>query len=245
MEWDSVALNKRAFVVNKFKIHNKKVASHKLRELISIFEDSKISLVTCRLHHEAIFESMVLEDLGFRFIEMVLHPFCSSISERKFAQDQKIVLAEANSLDIPKLCSIAESAFHHERFYYDYRLPRRVNDLRYKNWVIAADKHISQKIIKLSIETEIVAFFIIEEDAKNKVAHWHLTAVDPKRHGKGLGEKCWNKMLEYHQSQNFEKVETTIAARNTPVLNLYSKLNFRFHEPEMTFHWANINDFDS
>ena len=47
------------------------------------------------------------------------------------------------------------------------------------------------------------------------------------------------------QDLNFEKVETTIAARNTPVLNLYSKLNFRFHEPEMTFHWANKNDFDS
>ena len=245
MEWDSVALNRRVFVINKLKIHNKIAARHELHELILKFEDSNISLVTCRLHHEAIFESMILEDLGFRFIEMVLHPFCSSISERKFAQDKKVVLAEANSLDIPKLSSIAESAFRHERFYYDYRLPKTTNDLRYKNWVIAADRDFDQKIIKLSVESEIVAFFIVEEDAKKKVAYWHLTAVDPTRHGKGLGEKCWHKMLSYHQALNFEKVETTIAARNTPVLNLYSKLNFRFQEPEMTFHWVNKNDFDS
>ena len=86
MEWDSVALDKRVFVINKLKIHNKIAASHELRELILKFEDSYTSLVSCRLHHKAIFESMILEDLGFRFIEMILHPYCSSISERKFVQ---------------------------------------------------------------------------------------------------------------------------------------------------------------
>jgi hypothetical protein len=45
-------------------------------------------------------------------------------------------------------------------------------------------------------------------------------------------------MLEVARSAGAARVQTCITARNTPVLNLYSHLGFRFPEPLMTFHWA-------
>jgi hypothetical protein len=45
-------------------------------------------------------------------------------------------------------------------------------------------------------------------------------------------------MLARHLGEGVGKVSTTIAARNVPVLNLYSSLRFRFAPPEMTFHWV-------
>ncbi|MBK8535842.1 MAG: hypothetical protein IPL59_12375 [Candidatus Competibacteraceae bacterium] len=45
-------------------------------------------------------------------------------------------------------------------------------------------------------------------------------------------------MLRYHQERGQDVVMTTISARNVSVLNLYTKLNFRFLPPEMTFHWV-------
>jgi ribosomal protein S18 acetylase RimI-like enzyme len=67
--------------------------------------------------------------------------------------------------------------------------------------------------------------------------YWHLTAVAPQCQGQGYGWRVWRAMLAHHARGGVRSVRTTITAGNVPVLNLYSKLGFRFLPPETTFHW--------
>jgi RimJ/RimL family protein N-acetyltransferase len=192
-------------------------------------------LISCRLSHEKLSESMFLEERGFRFIETVLHPTLGDLI-RLNIPDQGLEILPANADDLSILKRIAESAFRNERFHVDPRLDPRLGDLRYVRWVANTLTHPRQRLIKILDNKEIVAFFIIEIMDDGRV-YWHLTAVSPEHQGKGYGRRTWLAMLRYHQANGCMAVSTTISARNIPVLNLYSSLNFRFLPPEMTFHW--------
>lgn len=197
-------------------------------------------MVSCRLGHEKLRESMFLEDRGFRFLEMMLHPVFDGLQSLKIP-DQALNVLPATSDDIDEVLAIAESAFTNERFYIDPRLPRDCSHQRYGRWARSALNHPRQKLLKIMDEDVLVAFFVVEEDDAQS-AYWHLTAVSPLQHGKGYGHRTWLSVLKYHQDNGMKQVRTSIAARNSAVLNLYSKLNFRFQAPEMTFHWIRSED---
>ena len=206
----------------------------------SVFQEwvdvNMCSLISCRLSHSQMLESILLEGKGFRFIEMVLHPKFEGL-EKLNIPHQDLQVDPANIGDLPVLRQIAESAFGHERFHCDPRLDRRRGDLRYGRWVANTLTHPRQQLLKILDGESLIAFFIIETK-DDGIVYWHLTAVSPEYQGRGYGRRVWLTMLHYHQKAGHRAVSTTISARNTPVLNLYASLNFRFLPPEMTFHWV-------
>jgi RimJ/RimL family protein N-acetyltransferase len=132
--------------------------------------------------------------------------------------------------------TMAEQCFAHERFQADPRLSTKLANERYGRWVVSSFQSRNQLLLKIEDRDEIVAFFIVEY-LNEKSAYWHLTAVAPEFQSRGYGRKTWQTMLAYHKACGIERVTTTITARNVRVLNLYSKLQFKFAPPEMTFHW--------
>jgi RimJ/RimL family protein N-acetyltransferase len=199
-------------------------------------EGGSVGIVSCRLPHGRLRESMLLEQHGFRFIEMVLHPRVQ-LTRDPPPPDSGLLIARATEADVAELASLAERAFGHERYHVDPRLDPRLGDRRYGRWVRSSLAHESQRLLKVSDAGRIVALFIVEERPDRSV-YWHLTAIAPECQGRGYGRRVWQAMLRRHQVDGLREVATTISARNTPVLNLYSKLQFRFDPPEMTFHWV-------
>jgi RimJ/RimL family protein N-acetyltransferase len=43
-------------------------------------------------------------------------------------------------------------------------------------------------------------------------------------------------MMLLQRDNGMRAIETTISAHNTPVMNLYARLGFRFEDAQMTFH---------
>jgi RimJ/RimL family protein N-acetyltransferase len=198
-------------------------------------DEEQIGLVSCRLPHECLVESMFLEAHGFRFVEMVLHPTVAGLSGLTLpANDLQIV--SPGPADLPGLAEIAEQAFSYERYHVDPRLDPRLGDRRYGRWVRSSLEHPTQRLLKVLDAERLIAFFLVEKRADASV-YWHLTAISPCWQGQGYGRRAWQAMLLSHQADGCESVTTTISARNTPVLNLYAQLGFRFLPPEMTFHW--------
>jgi RimJ/RimL family protein N-acetyltransferase len=197
--------------------------------------EQKISMVSCRLEHQRLRESMLLEEHGFRFIEMVLHPYIKHLQSLIFPADT-LQITPAVSSDLIDISAIAETAFSYERFHLDYRLNPTIGNKRYGSWVTNTLKHKTQRLLKVSDGDRLIGFFIIESVARNSI-YWHLTAINPEWQGRGYGLRVWRAMLNYHKTLGFDKISTTISARNIPVLNLYAKLGFRFTPPNMTFHW--------
>jgi RimJ/RimL family protein N-acetyltransferase len=196
----------------------------------------QVRIVSSRLLHDQLRESMFLESNGFRFVETVLHPTLENLQSLNIPQNGLLVTLAQES-DLPFLEDIAEHAFRHDRYHVDPRLNPKLGDLRYGRWVRTSLGHPIQRLLKITDGERLVALFIVES-RDGATAYWHLTAISPTWQGSGYGHRVWQSMLRYHQAEGCKGLMTTISARNVAVLNLYAKLGFRFLPPEMTFHWV-------
>jgi ribosomal protein S18 acetylase RimI-like enzyme len=193
-------------------------------------------LVSCRLPHDRMAESMLLEACGFRFIEMLYAPeYTLNASDAEHADT--LTVRRALEADLPPLLAIAGASFQHERFKVDPRLDPAISDLRYQNWVATSLRHPSQELYVITDGERLIAFFITETLADD-TCYWHLNAIAPDAQGQGYGRRVWSSMMRHATLAGARRVRTSVVARNSRVLNLYARLGFAFSAPKMTFHWV-------
>jgi ribosomal protein S18 acetylase RimI-like enzyme len=207
-------------------------------ELLDAFEawlrDNRIRLVSCRLDHRKLRESMALEARGFRFIEMVYRPQHARL-DAVARPAHPIDVRPAATDDLAAVEEIAATAFTTGRFLLDERLPPALSHRRYASWVRSSAAERSQRILVAELGGGLVGFFIVERFPDGRV-YWHLTAIHPAWQGKGLGASLWQTMLRRHAAEGATTVETTISAHNLPALNLYARLGFTFPSASLTLH---------
>lgn len=198
-------------------------------------EENHVRLVTCRLDHLRLRESMALERVGFRFVEMVYRPRLTDL-EGVSEPEHPIDVAEAAATDLPEIEAIANDAFTTGRLLLDWRLDAELSGRRYANWVRTSFSDSSHAVLKAELGGILVGFFIVEPQPDDSV-YWHLTAVAPASQGRGIGLSLWRTMLLRHRAEGVRSVETTVSGHNPAVMNLYGRLGFSFAAPQMTFHW--------
>jgi ribosomal protein S18 acetylase RimI-like enzyme len=194
-----------------------------------------VEFVTCRLDHLRLPESMLLESVGFRFVEMVYEPRLEPLGPVPEPR-HRIDIAEGDRDDVDAIASIAHEVFSTGRFLLDWRLPAELSKRRYADWVRTSFDSSEQQVLKAEADGALVGFFIVERRADDSV-YWHLTAIAPGHQGQGLGLSLWLTMLRRHEAEGASGVRTTISGHNVPVMNLYARLGFSLSAPQMTFHW--------
>jgi GNAT superfamily N-acetyltransferase len=204
--------------------------------LFEWLERHRVGIASCRLPCTLLRESIGLEGAGFRFIEVVLHPFMDHLQDCRLAATG-LHVSEARGPMLVAISELAANVFGNERYHADPRLDPAVADRRYAQWVLNSASATNTKVVGIFDNSELVAFFVCKEEAEGRV-EWLLTAVAPKYQGRGIGLRAWMTMLSWHKSRGRKSVVTTIASRNVRVLNLYAKLGFHFLPPQMTFHWV-------
>jgi RimJ/RimL family protein N-acetyltransferase len=235
-KWDTEIFGFNVAVLDKFKIRNFEKIQFEFNLYKEWLINNSIKIVSCRLENTYLEESFFLEESGFRFIEMVLHPTIFDLQNYNCAINNFLVLPSKKE-DLKIIKNIALNAFSHERYHLDPRFDNELANIRYETWVNNTTKEDSNQLLLKIIDNmgSILAFFVIEELDGNSV-YWHLTAVNPEFQNKKLGYLIWMSVINYCKNLGFKSIDTTISARNIRVLNLYSKLNFRFKSPDMTFH---------
>lgn len=233
--WDSKLLGFPVLQINEFSLigHQK---HNDVEGFLACCMEANPGLISIRLPHEKLKETMCLEGFGFRFIEMVHYPYFCDLNTMDFEESDHLKVEHANNDDIDGIKEIASCAFSNERFHVDPRIDSNIADQRYSNWAINAACHSTQELYAIKDKTTLIAFFVIE-NKPDGICYWHLNGVSPSSQGKGYGEKSWLAMMRLAKKEGAKGIKTCIAARNTKVLNLYAKLGFKFSEPEMTFHW--------
>jgi GNAT superfamily N-acetyltransferase len=207
-------------------------------EIFEAFEtwcaEHAVRLVSCRLDHLRLRESMALEDAGFRFVEMVYGLRLDSFDGISPPQ-RTIQVAVATGGDLTAIEEIAYSAFTTGRFLLDPRLPPELSQRRYATWVRNSFGSSGQTILKAEVDGDLAGFFIVE-DRQDASVYWHLTAIAPRWQGKGIGSSVWRTMLLRHRTAGATLVETTISGHNLPIINLYQRLGFSFASAQTTYH---------
>lgn len=193
-----------------------------------------IRLVSCRLDHRQLRESMQLEEHGFRFVEMVFEPRLEAL-DAVAAPHHAIHVSEARHADLSAIEEVAYAAFTTGRYLLDHRLPPDLSQRRYAGWVRSALEAHGQVVLKAELEGSLAGFFIVERLPGDRV-YWHLTAVAPGWQGRGVGLSLWRTMVRRHAAERARSVETTISGHNLAALNLYARLGFSFPAARMTFH---------
>jgi RimJ/RimL family protein N-acetyltransferase len=234
--WDSHALGFPVAEIDAIELTHGEDPATTLDLLVSWLDQRRVRLVSARLESLRLRESMLLEDLGFRFVEMVYSPVREPLSAEGPA-DEGVVIAPATEDDLGALRAMASSVFTTGRHVLDPRLDARAGHERYRNWLEGAFADERQQVLKATIRDEISGFFVIEE-APDDGVYWHLTAMAREAQGRGLGKKVWRSMIARHRADGIRRITTTISAHNTPVINLYADLGFRFTAPRSTFHWV-------
>ncbi|TDP74632.1 GNAT family N-acetyltransferase [Roseateles toxinivorans] len=234
--WDEVVCGFPVFQITDMRLHAGTPSAD--FEAFEVQRDHRgVGLVSCRLAHEHMRESMFLESRGFRFIEMVYRPEIELARLADLPVEQPLLVRAATAQDLPELCEIAGSSFRNERFRMDPRLAPEISDQRYRNWVSSSLNHPRQRLRVVCDGDLRIAFFVIEL-LDDGTCYWHLNAVAPAAQGRGYGRRAWLAMLAEATAMGAQRVQSSIVARNVRVINLYAGLGFRFSEPTMTFHWV-------
>jgi RimJ/RimL family protein N-acetyltransferase len=233
--WDSELLGYPVAQIDRLEIDDSGAAHAAFGRFRVWCDERRIRLASCRLSSERLRESMLLEEHGFRFIEMVYMPECllDKVSPRA---GTRLSIAEAGRSDLPAIESIAGSVFTMGRYLLDWRLDPDASHRRFRRWIRNSFDDPRHRVMKATVGDQIAGFFIVEERPGGD-CYWHLAAMAPQWQGKGFGGEMWEGMLARHKAAGLSRIETTISAHNVPVLNLYARLGFRLAAPRMTFHW--------
>ena len=233
--WDTEIFGYRVGQIESIEVIDIVGAADGFHEFSGWCEANQVAMVSCRLPSDRLRESMLLEEHGFRFIEMVYSPELS-LTKAAPTHGSRLEISEAQASDLPAIQSIAGSAFSTGRFLLDWRLDAEASHRRYCIWVQNSFDDPRHTVLKATVGNDIAGFFIVEE-RPDRSCYWHLTAVAPEWQGKGIGRELWESMAARHKAAGLHHVRTTISAHNAPVLNIYARLGFRFSAPQMTFHW--------
>lgn len=237
--WDSSLFDFPVAQISRLEVFDSEKFDGEFKRIFSWQKSNGLRLISCRLQHQCLPESFLLERNDFRFIEMVLHPTIADLQTRCDFGNTGLDVDIAEPEEVEQCRQAAARSFTHERFHLDPRLDSTAANQRYAWFVEAAQRSSDQQLMVVREGQQVVAFFITEE-RENHLFYWHLTSVLPEFAGKGYGYRAWLAMLSAHRDNGGCQVVTTISARNTAVLGLYAKLGFRFLPPDMTFHWYGL-----
>lgn len=234
--WDRPHFGRPVVQITAIVCKNDPALTNVVTRLLDACRARDVALVSCRVGVEQVSESMLLERHGFRHIEVVLHPELRFGGPAEQPPPSSCESRLATQDDIADLERIAETAFVNERFYVDPRIERSIAASRYVGWMKSALTHDSQRLHVILYQGQVVGFFVIERRADG-VCYWHLNAISPDWHGRGIGRAAWQRMVDVARADGCVAVQTCIAVRNVKVMNLYASLGFRFMNPAMTLHW--------
>lgn len=188
----------------------------------------------------------LLQSCGFYLVECTIAPFIQFAKNgllASFCDDRRKFIPKrfdsvnvkfVTATDTPpdkQLRSIAYESFNDDRFHLDFNCPAATADRRFENWVEELLHNNAVFFDLLKVNGETVGFMARKEN------HLILAGFSKKFQRSGLGDYLWLGSCKAVQSLGYRYTETLISVNNISVLNLYSRLGFKFRNPQYSFHY--------
>lgn len=217
----------------------------------------RAALQQCRTAHASFFAqaritpdsrlSQMLERHGFYFVETALRVSIAlakpsaldafrvapeAVLPRRYATDTLALrpLEARTGHDIDAVLAIAAESFVDDRFHHDHQCPTEVADRRYRLWTADLLADASVHIDLLTLREAPIGFMA------RRGEHLLLAGFARRYAGAGLGQYLWLRVLDGMDRSGLRRAHSVVSANNIPVLNLYTRLGFRFSAPQPTYH---------
>jgi len=159
--WDSSIYGRPIAQISTLQLSSEAESDELLQQFRRWRDGGPLFMISCRLSSERLRELMSLKDLGFRFVESVLHPRFDEIALKRFRDERGLEVKVATEADLAIIGDVAQSAFVNERFYKDPRLDKSLSGRRYSKWACSALQHPKQKLVKILRERGVCSVFRI------------------------------------------------------------------------------------
>ncbi len=166
-----------------------------------------------------------LYDYGFYYCDTLIEPYCT---EESFVPFDLMDVSVSASVELDPLLALCHGAFLHGRFHRDFNLSQARANQRYDNWL--AQLHAAGKVHGLIYRGQLGGFIAV--DGCKLVLH----ALAKSLRGLGLAKYLWTPVCRALFDRGFAEVTSSVSATNLAVVNLYSRLGFRFRNPVDIYH---------
>lgn len=166
-----------------------------------------------------------LHDRGFYYCDTLIEPYCA---EERFVPFDDMDVSVSRSLALEPLLGVCHGAFSHGRFHRDFNLSQSQADQRYDNWL--AQLHAAGKTHGVLYRGDLAGFIAV--DGYRLVLH----ALVESLRGRGLAKYLWTPVCRTLFEAGHAEVTSSVSASNLAVVNLYSRLGFRFRNPVDIYH---------
>jgi hypothetical protein len=208
-----------------------------LQSLLIQFDDwnsaHKIRFTYTRIESENKELRCILPKAGFYYAETIFQLTKNDVYKENFAALFKndLCLSVPEGDDYEQIRLISKNDFNYSRFHEDLNIDLDKARLRYYNWI---DDLMNQgkKFIMYKKENEVISF--LAYCVENEIVDMILAGSAAN---KGfVSFSFWATFMTYFQKQGIKRAKTVISASNLGIVNLYSRLNFKFEKTMLGFH---------
>ena len=229
---------------------------HDLKEIQSLISKKKEEInskffIQLRIPAEDIKKVSIAQQAGFILAEMSITTYLELIKVKKDLLENKdsvyrsqlfdssvesyhIPVKELDSSTKKEILEISMETFSSDRFHMDKNCRKSIADNRIRLWIeedLFGDNKNYCTVIK---KNNVLIGYIIWTNGK-----FIIGGLSKEQVGEGFGKILYTETLLDAIEEGLESIFTTISVNNIPVLNLYSKLNFSFRDPDYILHfWA-------
>lgn len=198
---------------------------------------NKVALISCVISANDFKKMAILPEIGFRLVDVKITAFYPNLQKIKLPKTRtEIRLAQPK--DFEKIEYLAGKGFTFGRYSSDALFPKKLADLRYKMWIHNSLYSPNEgSLVFVLVDSDIVKGFYHVEILKENTADLRLAAIDMNTNSAGLGFELYIGVLKKLKEIGIKKAITSISPANIGVLNIYAGLNFKFSNPQITFHW--------
>jgi L-amino acid N-acyltransferase YncA len=235
--WDSDIFG---FTVAQFRIGSDRIAESQTgalsESLLSWLHRNDVVLCSCAVPASSAFWKTYLPRVGFEWGDLGLRVALNGLNKASL-RPARFTLRNAVPGDSDAVGAIAGQAFHHGRYHADPRFPSELADRRYRQWATnaLAGNNPGEFLYVMGEPGKVQGFYHVAVD--KTVSDLRLAALAPELQGTMLGFDLYLAVLHTLKKLGVRRVVSTISGTNTPVMNVYSMLGFRFSDPEVIYHW--------
>lgn len=238
--------------IQSYALNASALAGHGASTLAALLKDAAEAhggiFVQAKLEPDHASLSPLISSAGFYFVELALTPHLNIRNNPLLADFERDPAAflrgrfavadlrfgpmdKADASQSQAVRDIAGSSFTDDRFHTDPHCDPLVADRRYQLWVDQMLSDESHQFYTMHHKGQVIAF-MIQKDTTLPLAGFSQAYTRS-----GLGDYFWLSTLLAMQKQGHSKVSTGISTNNTAVLNLYSRMGFRFRNPTAVYHY--------
>ena len=196
-------------------------------------------LVYSRIPARAVAVTRVLTGNGFYPVETTIDIYLplSRLTPIVSHQPRLLRLRPTTEADLPRIITIAGSAFSDDRLHVDTNLPSDKADRRYEHW-IETGYRLGEPVFVLedTRNGKVIGFFHLRETAPTTI-DLSLAAIDKDYQKTAAGVLMYQATLVECQTRGYQMATTRISLNNTSVVNLYMRLGFAIRSAVTTLHW--------